>query len=393
MLPYLSAAAFASMASIRVADPMLPALGRDFNSLPADAAGAITSFTLAYGLMQLVWGPLGDRLGKLRLINWATLAATVGSLLCALSPTLPMLTLARLLTGACCAAIIPMAIAYLGDTVEYSMRQAALARFATGTLTGMIAGQVIGGLAADTLGWRAAFGLLCVLFLITGIAVLRLRRRLDVASPPQPVSPMKLSTIIAGYEGVLRSGWSRWILMAGLLEGAVMFGPMAFTPTWLHEDANVTLTVAGSIVASMGLGGLLYTSRARQLIARLGESRLIGIGSVVIALSLCALSACVQLLPASAIVPAAIGCCVTLGFGFYMLHNTLQVMASQMSAQSRATAVGLFAVSIFFGQASGVAIAARITPIMGQGRLIIVSGILMALLGSILAWRVSWKSQ
>jgi hypothetical protein len=91
--------------------------------------------------------------------------------------------------------------------------------------------------------------------------------------------------------------------------------------------------------------------------------------------------------------PPLLACCVTLGFGFYMLHNTLQVMASQMSAQSRATAVGLFAVSIFFGQASGVAIAARITPIMGQGRLIIVSGILMALLGSILAWRVSWKSQ
>jgi len=40
-----------------------------------------------------------------------------------------------------------------------------------------------------------------------------------------------------------------------------------------------------------------------------------------------------------------------------------------------------------------VAIAARLTPIMGQGRLIIISGILMALLGSILAWRVSWKSQ
>jgi hypothetical protein len=61
------------MASIRVADPMLPALGRDFDSLPADAAGAITSFTLAYGLMQLVWGPLGDRLGKLRLIDGTTL--------------------------------------------------------------------------------------------------------------------------------------------------------------------------------------------------------------------------------------------------------------------------------------------------------------------------------
>jgi predicted MFS family arabinose efflux permease len=141
----------------------------------------------------------------------------------------------------------------------------------------------------------------------------------------------------------------------------------------------------------MGLGGLLYTSQASRLIARLGESRLIGLGSVVVALGLCALSACVHLLPSQTVVWAAVGCCVMLGFGFYMLHNTLQVLASQMSAQSRATAVGLFAVSIFLGQAGGVEIAARLTPIMGQGRLIIASGILMALLGSILAWRVSWS--
>ena len=76
------------MASIRIADSMLPAIGREFGRPPADASGAITLFALAYGVMQLVWGPLGDRVGTLRVIGWAAIAATLGSAACALAPSL-----------------------------------------------------------------------------------------------------------------------------------------------------------------------------------------------------------------------------------------------------------------------------------------------------------------
>jgi uncharacterized protein (TIGR03382 family) len=74
------------MASIRIADPMLPALAAEFGGEPPQAAPVIMAFTIAYGVMQLVWGPLGDRLGKLRVLAWAALAATLGSLACALAP-------------------------------------------------------------------------------------------------------------------------------------------------------------------------------------------------------------------------------------------------------------------------------------------------------------------
>ena len=46
--------------------------------------------------------------------------------------------------------------------------------------------------------------------------------------------------------------------------------------------------------------------------------------------------------------------CFATGFGFYMLHNTLQVQATQMAPASRGTAVTLFACLLFFGQSSGV---------------------------------------
>jgi MFS family permease len=132
-----------------------------------------------------IFGGLGAKMGTKRAIFLAlavyAVAATLGSLLCALAPSLATLTAARLLTGACCAAIIPLAIAFVGDTVAYELRQATLARLASGTLTGLIAGQVLGGVAADTVGWRAAFGLLSAVFLVTGVAALRMAQQMAAA--------------------------------------------------------------------------------------------------------------------------------------------------------------------------------------------------------------------
>ena len=53
--------------------------------------------------------------------------------------------------------------------------------------------------------------------------------------------------------------------------------------------------------------------------------------------------------------PLAIG---LTGLGFYMLHNTLQTNATQMSPQARGTAVAIFSASLYLGQTAGVAVAA-----------------------------------
>jgi hypothetical protein len=51
--------------------------------------------------------------------------------------------------------------------------------------------------------------------------------------------------------------------------------------------------------------------------------------------------------------------CLMTGLGFYMLHNTLQVQATQMAPAARGSAVTLFACSLFFGQSTGVLLMAQ----------------------------------
>jgi YNFM family putative membrane transporter len=378
------------MASIRVADPMLPAFAREFGGDAAGAAATITLFALAYGSMQLVWGPLGDRVGKLRVIAWAAIAATLGSLACAMAPSLAWLSGARLLTGACCAAIIPLSIAYVGDTVDYAMRQATLAQLSTGTLTGLIAGQVLGGAAADTIGWRVAFVALAAVFLATGTAALRMQARLAAAARPVPPPPaLGPASMLLGWHAVLSSVWARRVLGVALLEGALMFGALAFVPSWLHAQAGLSLAAAGGAVAAMGVGGLAYAVLARRLIPMLGERGTLTLGGALVAAGFVVLALAPRAPGAGAAWTVAIAACGVAGVGFYMLHNTMQTLATQLAPQARATAIGLFAVALFVGQSVGVAVSARLGATLGHATIVATAGVAMAALGAFLGRAVA----
>lgn len=388
-LPFVSAAGFASMASIRLADPMLPAMARDFGTQPADVSGAITFFALAYGLMQLAWGPLGDRLGKLRVIGTATIAATLGSIACALAPNLLSLELARLLTGVFCAAIIPMSIAWVGDVVPLDQRQATLARLSTGTITGMIVGQVAGGLLADWVSWRAAFALMAIVFLPAGLMVLRMHRRIGT---PARSSAAGAPGRLQAFRLIMARPAARVVLLTALIEGAVLFAAMALIPTWLHEFTGMSLGQAGMAMAAMGIGGLLYSGFARRWISALGERRMVRLGASLITVSFLALvggmtlAVHLQAPEGSLVVVLVAGaCCAVYGLGMYMAHNTLQTHASQMSEDHRATAVGLFAVSLFMGQSAGVPLWAEVHSLVGHHVVLIGSGLVIGAMGWLLS--------
>jgi MFS transporter, YNFM family, putative membrane transport protein len=155
---------FCSMASARVCDSMLPVLARELGGTVSSASQVIASFTLAYGLSQLLYGPLGDRYGKLKVIFLACMASSVGAVACALSQNLTALTWVRFFTGATAAGVIPLAIAWIGDSIPYEKRQVVMARFMAGTVSGLILGQILGGLASDTVGWRGAFWIIAAMY-------------------------------------------------------------------------------------------------------------------------------------------------------------------------------------------------------------------------------------
>ncbi len=353
MLRLMGLAAFSSMASMRVCDPMLIALSHEFQATTGDASAVIAAFAVAYGVLQLVYGPLGDRLGKVQVIMGATAACALFSAVTALAPSLAVLVVSRAAMGAAAAGIIPLSMAWIGDQVPYAQRQETLARLMGATVTGMMTGQWFGGFATENFGWRTAFAVLAMLFLTAAVLLFRhARAGLAAASAVNADAPaFSLLAYLAGVVQLLRMPRVRWVLTVVAIEGALAFGTLAFVPARLTGGFGLSASTAGGVMVLYGVGGLLYSVFARRWLAWLGETGLALAGSALIASGL-------LLLAWAPVVAWAVLGCFLAGLGFYMLHNTLQTQATQMAPQARGTAVTLFACLLFLGQSTGVVVAA-----------------------------------
>ena len=346
----ISLAGFTSMASMRVCDPMLVTMASEFQISVGDASRVISAFAVAYGLMQLFYGPLGDRVGKLRVIMSAALVCGVFSVITALSPNFELLVLSRAAMGAAAAGIIPLSLAWLGDQVPYDQRQETLAKLMSATVTGMMAGQWFGGLAVETLGWRSAFGLLSCLFLTASSLLYFKTTALRRAAALNSEGSYWQAAL--GSLRLLSIPRVRWVLSVTAIEGALAFGTLAFVPSQLVQHLGLSASVAGGLMALYGIGGLIYSQQAKRWLGWLGERGLVQLGSSLVALGLLLLAWTHHMVLGGA------GCLLT-GLGFYMLHNTLQTQATQMVPEARGSAVTLFACMLFFGQSTGVLIAAQ----------------------------------
>lgn len=353
MLRLIGLAAFCSMASMRVCDPMLVELSQEFSVTTGDAAAVIAAFAVAYGVLQLVYGPLGDRLGKVHVIIGATSACAVFSAITALAPTFAVLVVSRAAMGAAAAGIIPLSMAWIGDQVPYEQRQETLARLMVATVTGMMAGQWFGGFATETMGWRAAFAVLSVLFCVAAVLLFRHARAGLAAAPAAAADApaFSWSGYLAGTVNLLRMPRVRWVLAVVAIEGALAFGTLAFVPARMVDGFGLSASAAGGVMVLYGVGGLLYSVFARRWLAVMGEQGLALTGATLIAAGL-------LLLAWAPVVAWAVLGCFFAGLGFYMLHNTLQVQATQMAPQARGTAVTLFACLLFLGQSTGVLVVA-----------------------------------
>jgi predicted MFS family arabinose efflux permease len=348
-LRLLGLAGFASMASMRIGDPMLVVLGEEFQVSTGEASGVVSVFAVVYGLMQLFYGPLGERFGKLRVVSLAVAACALFSAITALSVNLPMLLVMRGFMGAAAAGIIPLSMAWVGDQVPYERRQETLAKLMSATVIGMMVGLWFGGFAADTLGWRSAFALLAVMFAWPAVLLWRAQQKSTAPTSGQAISLID-SFRLTGQLLVMPR--VRWVLGVTATEGALVFGAMAFMPTHLHQQFGLSVVAAGSVMMLYGVGGLLYSQMARRWLAWLGERGLVRTGAAMVVVGLLVLAW------GSGVWLGMLACLMT-GLGFYMLHNTLQVQATQMAPAARGTAVTLFACSLFFGQSTGVLLMAQ----------------------------------
>ncbi|HEX7743737.1 MAG TPA: MFS transporter [Micromonosporaceae bacterium] len=323
--------------------PMLVAISRDLNLPLSSVVRAAGGYFLAYGLTQPVWGIVSDRLGLVRTLRVTLVLAAFATTTAAFAGTALQLGVSRALAGACFSAAIPGALVYVGDTVPAHRRHRDITDLMAGVAVGTALAAVGAGAVADYIGWQVAF-------LVTGIAAVVLAVALDRL--PRPPRTRNHTNPLAPLAEVFRSPAARLVLALAFAEGVVLLGALTLLPAAV-ESTGASPFLAGAVTAFYGVAVLAFARIVGRLSQRMSSAVLIAAGAGA-TFAACLLAA------ASTAAPVALGVSVLLGVAWASMHSSLQTWATEVVPPARASAVAMFAGSLFAGSALGTVLVGRL---------------------------------
>ncbi len=342
----LGVSCFAGAFGGRVLDPFVTTLAGEFGAPVQEAALLASAYALPFALIQPILGPVGDAVGKRRIIQVGLCCLTLFCLLAPLAPSLGVLLALRALAGMAAGGIMPLTLAAVGDAVPIEGRQVALSRLLVFSIVGQIAGGAVAGALGGVIGWRGVMLLCAGLSAVAALVMLTI----PLSQVPEPRARFDAARAIRRYRSILSLSQARLLYAAVAIEGVLVFGTFPYFAPMLEArgfggEFGATAE-AGMTVAAFGFGGVVYAMVARPLLARLGQGRMVVLGAGLAALALVAFG----LAPAVAVFILA---GLALGTGFYMIHNSIQTRVTELAPEARGSAVALHAFHFFIGQALG----------------------------------------
>lgn len=330
--------------------PLLVAIARDFRVSVGATTAVASLYFLLYGLLQIVFGVLSDRVGRVRVLRWSLAGMGLANAISAAAPSLVALAAGKAVTAAFAAAVLPTALVYIGDTVSFTQRQRDIANILAAGALGTVTATVAAGVLADIGAWRVVFGASALVAVALAARIGRLPESLGRLRGGGPVRQLVV---------VLSNRWARLLVLLAVAEGATMLGFLTFLAPALEAHGS-SATVAGLVVASYGaavFGGMQVLKRSLRR-ARVPPAALIGIGGTLLVTAYVTAGL-------DQGVGAVFAASLLIALGYCFLHSTLQTWATEVTPHARGTAVSLFVTGVFTGAAIGTG---AVSGLVGQGR-------------------------
>jgi predicted MFS family arabinose efflux permease len=270
---------------------MLPELGAEFDVSAPAASATITAYLVPFAGLMLFSGTLGARWGLRRSVLGAYLVSIVGSLLCIVSTTFPLLLVGRGVQGVANAFTTPLLLATIAATTPRERLGRSLGLFASMQAAGQTSAPLFGGLAAEAT-WRLAFA--GVATVAAALAVIGLP---EMAESTEREPPR------------LREAWRPEVLRAAAvaLVGWACLGGLSFLVAFRVDDGfGLGAGARGLLLTAFGVIGMATGRLAGGLIERTGARTGLLIGGVASAVPI-GLIGVVGWLPAIALLWALAG--------------------------------------------------------------------------------------
>ena len=253
--------------------PALPALAQDLQSPMAPVQLTMSALILAFGLAQLIWGPLADRYGRRPVLLIGLALYTLASLGAALAGSVMMVVLWRALQGAALAAAVVCARAMVRDLYEPREGAMVMARALTGLGFLAIASPPLGGLLVAGFGWRASPLAMGLIGAAVGVFV---AMRLPETLRHQHTQVSMLAPLLRSLAPTLRHpGFRAWAALICCSYGG-LYVFLAGSGFVLINTLGLQPLAAGGVMSTCSMAYISGTLLCRRWIPRLGLAASVG---------------------------------------------------------------------------------------------------------------------
>ena len=353
MLLVLGLMAFLANGDNYAAAPLLINIAKDLNLTISTTAMSVTAYMLAFGVFTLLFGPLSDRFGKVKVINTAAIGTAIFSMLGATAFNLPSLIFFRAMNGAFGAGIFPVTLALVGENFDNKNRQKALGKVMGLMFLGGATATVIGGALAYLGSWRLVYLFYGVAELILAIVMFKILER------DKPVVD-KLN-IISSYKIAFTNYSFMRLVLTIFFVGFSVFGTFTYSGKLIQELTGFNIFIVGLILSIFGVGTVVGGKIAPKLRKKMKHGFLVLAGMI----------GGISLLLLSSYNDTWILAIGFLGFGiaFIFLQSTLIATVQEMLPKMRGTAMSMASFNMFVGGAVGTSINGMIMKSYGTVRI------------------------
>ena len=322
---------FLSSIEVMVVSPAMPTVVGELGR-----AGLYPWVFSAYILAQTatipLYGAMADRHGRRAAYTLGVTLFLLGSIACALAPSMGALVAARALHGLGSGALVTLTRTLFGDRYPAAERTKMQGVFSLVWGVSALLGPPVGGLVTQSWSWRAIFWANLPLGIIAAAVV--------AATVPSALGVGGRSPgLLASARDLLRNPAQQVINGAGVLLGVCLIGMIGYLPVWVTAAEGGGPVAAGLAILPMSLAWTAAANVAGRLVGRFGFQTLVRAGVAL----LTAGAVAVAVWPVTRVGLVVVGA----GFGFIIsLFTVSSQEAAPLQLRGTATALALYARSL-----------------------------------------------
>ena len=256
--------------------PALPMLTQELQGSVGQAQLTLSALLLAFGMSQLVWGPLSDRYGRRRILCVGLLAYTLAGTGAMFSQTLWELILWRVVQGAAMGATVMCARAIVRDLYEPLMGARVMSQALSGLGVMACLSGPIGGFLAGTFGWQIT--LLALVVFAAVLLALVLWQFEETLREPNPHA-LHWGALQKTWWHIVRHPTFLTYSLLGSASYAGLFTFLAASSFVFIQVLGFSQTEYGLVMFSMPLSYISGTVACRRMVPRLGLVRTMAWGA------------------------------------------------------------------------------------------------------------------